>query len=309
VPATYVLEISNGLVVGDFGAHITPDGTLDYETSGYFGLASWREHPVFLRPRLPKIQEIDGTALSLVSRGAGSNYYHFLFDALPRLGVFEEAMPGRHLDAVIVPHASGYQKQLLSLVGCPGPMLQPAPATSYRAQTLVVPSTPNQHLPAPQASVTWLRERLRGGGAPDGPRRIYITRGNKPQTRRYLHEAALLDELSKRGFVVVDPGTYSVQEQIGIFSGAEIIVSPHGAGLSNVVFAPDGVRVLELFASNYVHLGLWSICTALEGAEYRYLVADGARDPERALTGVLQDIDIPAARVLLEVDAMLADLS
>jgi capsular polysaccharide biosynthesis protein len=309
VPETYLLEIRDGLVVGDFGAHVTPGRTLDYETSGYFGLASWREHPIFLRPRVPRIEELSGTALSLVTRGASSNYYHFLFDVLPRLGVFEEAMPGRQVDAVIVPHATGYQKQLLELVGCPGPWVQPSPSKSYRAHTLLVPSTPNQDLPAPHASVAWLRSRLRPTDATSGPAlRIYITRGDKPRTRRYLQEAELVAELARRGFIVLDPGAHSVREQIDLFSRAEMIVSPHGAGLSNVVFARDDVRVLELFASDYVHLGLWSICTALADAEYRYIVAEGTRDPEHALTGVLTDVDIPATRVLAEVDEMLADL-
>ena len=66
-----------------------------YETSGYFGISGWREHPLFLRPRLPEPRPMSGTLLlSLATRRTTTNYYHFLTDLLPRWGVFEEAHAG-----------------------------------------------------------------------------------------------------------------------------------------------------------------------------------------------------------------------
>ena len=76
---------------------------------------------------------------------------------------------------------------------------------------------------------------------------------------------------------MLDPGTLSVQEQIDVFSGAEVIIAPHGAALTNITFSRPGVRVLEMFAGAYVHLGLWTIAEAVGGVHYRYLV--GGRSP------------------------------
>ena len=90
-----------------------------------------------------------------------------------------------------------------------------------------------------------------------------------------------------------------------MFSTAEAIVAPHGAGLTNVTFSPPGVRVLELFPSTYVHRGLWAICQAL-GADYRYLVADGRGGPDGPNAGIADDVSIPAPRVLAAVDDLLA---
>src|SRR3954468_1631703 len=80
LPGQYTLEIDRGLVVGDYGAIITPGHRLDYGTSEYFGIEGWREHPIFLRPRLPGIEEVDGTLAVLATRGGSSNYCHFLLD-------------------------------------------------------------------------------------------------------------------------------------------------------------------------------------------------------------------------------------
>lgn len=304
VPATFTLEIRGGRLTGDFGAASTPGKILDHETSTYFGVADWREHPVFLRPTLGPVEHVPGTVLSLTTRGTAVNYYHFLYDAIARLGVLEETMPGEHVDAVVVPHAAGYQRQLLELAGVGSRLVQPRRGHTVEAERLLVPSNPNWALQAPPSSVAWLRARLRPRQVPERPVRLYLTRGSTPRTRRYVEEAELWPHLERRGFQRVDPGTLSVQEQIDLFAGAEVVVSPHGAGLTNLTFSPPGVRVLELFASTYVHLGLWAICEAID-ADYRYLVAEGPGGPAGPNAGVLDDVSVPPARVLAELDELL----
>lgn len=304
LPATYTLEVRDGRLAGDFAALVTPGKVLDHESSNYFGVFDWREHPIFLRPTLGEVEHVPGTVLSLTARGTVQNYYHFLYDAIARFGVFEECMGERPIDAVIVPHGSGYQRQILELAGIPGPFLQPERGKTYHADRLLVPSNPNAHLDAPPAVVSWLRARLPSRGPSELPRRLYLTRGEQPQTRRYVEEAELMPHLERRGFVRLDPGSLSVQEQIDAFHQAEVIVSPHGAALTNVTFSQPGVRVLEMFASTYVHLGLWSICQAIE-ADYRYLVADGPGGPGLPNAGILDDVSIPVRRVLAAVDELL----
>ncbi len=305
VPASFTLEVRGGRLSGDYGALTTPGKLLDHETSGYFGVTNWREHPIYLRPTLGSTEHVDGTALSLTARGTATNYYHFLFDAIGRYSVLEECLADVKIDAVVVPHASGYQRQLLELARIPGPWIQPRRGHTITADRMLVPSNPNWALDAPPATVDWLRDRLMPSAAAAGsPRRLYVTRGTAPRTRRYIQETELWPHLEQRGFLRLDPGMLSVQEQVDVFSGADVIVSPHGAGLTNVTFSPRGVKVLELFASTYVHLGLWSICKALD-AEYRYLVADGPGGPHGPNAGILDDVSIPVRRVLSSVDELL----
>lgn len=306
LPPRYVLEVRDGSLVGLHGATVTAGGTLDYQTSGYFGISQWREHPLYLQPTVGRVQRVDGTVLSLTTRGTAGNYYHFLYDAIARYGIFREAMPDVEIDAVIVPHQAGYQRQLLQLIGLDVPLLQPQQGLTYRADRLLVPSTPNQDLDAPRWVTAWLREHLPPVPSGPTPSRIYLSRGTQPNTRRYVQEPALLPELKRRGFEVLDPGSLSVQEQINTFAGAEIVIAPHGAGLTNLTFCQPGTHVLEMFAPNYVHLGLWTIADAVGGIDYEYLVGEGDTAPGRAMVGVLEDVSIPIERVLARIDAMLA---
>ena len=312
VSARYVLEVRDGLLVGDYAATIAPGGVLDHETSGYFGIAGWREHPVFLRPRLPEPRPVPGTLLSLATRGTSTNYYHFLTDLLPRWGIFEEAMPGTRPDAVYASTRSSYMRQLLALAGLGDlPVVEVEKHACLAPERLLVPSTPNQDLMAPHWVVAWLRDRL----APSADlahhsARLYVTRGDVPNTRRYVEERALWPALEERGFARLDAGSVPVRDQIDAFAAAEVVVAPHGAALANLVFARAGVRVLELFAPDYVNPCYWAITDAVPEARYRYLVAGAPGEigaaARRPMTGVLRDISIPPDRVLAALDLLLA---
>ena len=42
-----------------------------------------------------------------------------------------------------------------------------------------------------------------------------------------------------------------VLEMQKIMASSSVIVSPHGAGLANIIFAPPGSRIIELFGLHY----------------------------------------------------------
>ncbi len=98
-----------------------------------------------------------------------------------------------------------------------------------------------------------------------------------------------------------------MQQQIHIFSAAELIVAPHGAGLTNVTISPPGVRVLEMFPSSYVHRGLWAICHAI-GGHYRYLVADMPKKPHRSNAGIADDLVVTVSAVERHVTGIFSKL-
>ncbi|KQY59913.1 hypothetical protein ASD11_10410 [Aeromicrobium sp. Root495] len=311
VPPSFCLEIADGTVVGDTGAVISRSGLLDATTSPYFGTPTWREHPLYLKGRLPQVTRVEGDLLVLATRGS-ANYYHFLTDVLPRLGVYADSVPGaEEAPTILVPLARGWQRTLLEIAGYGHlPVVEDGPDVAVRADRLFVPSIPNVLEIAPQPVVDWVRQHLRPSPAADPrPRRLYVTRGTQPNSRRVVREDELWELLEARGFEKVEPGGLSPQEQIDVFSAAEIIVGPHGAALTNVLFAPAGVTVLELFTASYVNQCYWSITRCIPGARYEYLVdGDVSRyGPGSPMNAILADIEIDPARVVAAVDRLLAE--
>lgn len=308
VPPRFVLDVAGGRLVGDYAATITPGGILDLQTSPYFGIRGWREHPIYLRRRLPEPTALSGTVLSLASPASGRNYYHSIMDTLPRWGVLREALEDLEPDHVVISHTSRWDRQLIELLGLDRfPLVEPSKHLSLVADRLLVPCLNNQNTLAPPWITQWLRENLRPREVADKPRRLYVTRGTTRNTRRLTCEAELMPSLEKLGFVRFDPGAVSVQEQIDHFAAAEVVVAPHGAGLVNLNFAPDGVRVLELFAPRYLNPGYWAITDNIADSVYRYVVADPVEPdrPERLMNRVQQDIDIDPATVLAALEELL----
>lgn len=306
----FVLEVRDGRLVGESAATITPEGRLDLQTSPYFGIHGWREHPVYLRPRLPEPEVVDGEVLSLASHASARNYYHSIMDALPRWALYRDLFPGRVPDVVVVGHTARWDTQLVELAGIEaGRLVQPSAALSLRARHLVVPSVDNHSTLAPRWITSWLRDNLPAKDTSGRPRRIYVTRGSRPNTRRYEQEQELLQALEPRGFSMIDPGALTVQEQIDHFAAAEVVVAPHGAALVNLNFSPAGVRVLELFAPRYLNPVYWAITSNVPESRYRYVVG-GTVEPDRPLRrmqDVQGDVSIPVDRVLAALDDLLSD--
>ena len=115
---------------------------------------------------------------------------------------------------------------------------------------------------------------------PSLPRRFYIDRRNSPN-RPLVNEGEIIDALAGAGIIPIRLETLSLSAQAALFRQAELIVAPHGAGLTNLVFAPPGCRVVELVMDAYQH---WA---------FRRLAALGSLDydcvPGRALPGQKAD--------------------
>jgi capsular polysaccharide biosynthesis protein len=86
---------------------------------------------------------------------------------------------------------------------------------------------------------------LDGSRGARGTRRLFVSRRDAAK-RRVVNEDALTFALRGLGFEVVVPGALSFSEQVEAFSEAEIVVGPHGAGLANALFMPEGSAMLEL---------------------------------------------------------------
>ncbi len=309
VPARHVLELANGRLLGRHVAVVSEGGCLDHETSRYFGLHSWREHPLHWNPFPGAPQEVRGTTAVLAARGTGTNYYHFVIDALPRLGMLERAFPGLRPDLWVLDRSTRYQQELLALLGL-GEVASVSPGSGFhlRAERLLVPSLPNANTFVSPETTQWLRSRLPAETTKGLPERIYVTRGSTPYTRRVVHEEEIFGRLRRQGFARVDPGALSVREQIDLFAAARVVVSPHGAALTNLSFARDGVRVLELFAPGYVNGGYWTITGNIPDSRYRYLIAAGRPMlPGKDSRDILYDIEVTPDQVDAALESLLAD--
>jgi capsular polysaccharide biosynthesis protein len=82
-------------------------------------------------------------------------------------------------------------------------------------------------------------------------KRIYVSRSQS--SRKIVNEAEILQILTKYNFEVIHCEKMSLAEQIKIFSEAEIILGPHGAGMYNQIFCHSGTSIIEIYNKEYWH--------------------------------------------------------
>jgi hypothetical protein len=76
-------------------------------------------------------------------------------------------------------------------------------------------------------------------------RKVFISRSQSAR-RRFVNEESLYERLKKEGFERYCLDHLSVDDQIQLFSNAEIIIGPHGAGLANLIFCKPGTTIIEI---------------------------------------------------------------
>ena len=79
------------------------------------------------------------------------------------------------------------------------------------------------------------------GGASE--KRLYVSR--KDASKRVMESEYEIEQLfTSLKFEIVIPSELSFFEQVKLFSSASAVVGPHGAGLTNILFAPRGIKIL-----------------------------------------------------------------
>lgn len=116
--------------------------------------------------------------------------------------------------------------------------------------------------------VGWVRTVLGiEGVVPAGGKRLFVLR-NGVSTRRLLNQDEVAGVLAARfGFEAVDPGVLTLDEQVAAFRDARIVVGPHGAGLTDLLFAARPAMLVEIFHSE-PQLFYHSLCYALGARHY-----------------------------------------
>ncbi|TQL69432.1 uncharacterized protein DUF563 [Nocardioides albertanoniae] len=126
--------------------------------------------------------------------------------------------------------------------------------------------------PPPYLWARWVYDFFAGLGAGEVDRRwrrVYLSRARS--VRSFANEAAVEEMMAGLGFAIVYAEELSVAEQARVFGAVDIVVAPHGAGLTNLVFCRPGTRVVELFPDTYVKPDFYLRSKHLD-ADYRAMV-------------------------------------
>lgn len=212
----------------------------------------------FVLSPLRAVEKPEGVHFNLLGSDRGHRHlYHFMFERLKTL-YYLLRLPGRpqgDIHVLVRPDLPEYQRKVLTALGEDYPFLRftPVPAHErWRIATLVHADVAQNALPAwsdPEFLEFLRAYYMRAYGTDPGPRarrRIFISREDT-KLRRFTNRGAVHAVLERHGFGIVLAARLSFREQIETFRDAAVIAGAHGAGLTNIVFAPPEAPLIEFF--------------------------------------------------------------
>ncbi len=200
-------------------------------------------------------------------------YFPWIHNTLPRLFSIKEELNERVL---LLPESCRRYESSLKPFSFKAIQYLPK-SHRYKVKSLLLPDA--------TGSGGWLGGNLLGGlrkryqdylnrNVPDQKeyaKRIFISRDDA-RVRRIKNTDALTNLLDSMNIQLVSLSKMPFWEQVATFYHAELIVGTHGAGLSNLLFAQQHARVLELFPTEAVQAFRHSYyeITSLLGLTYAY---------------------------------------
>ncbi len=299
----WIAPQKNSWVICNALAVITPDnyllGDLSRDYPWFLPGCPYQEraeHSVYEQETIAPIEKLEGK-VALLSGLAGHVYYHWMFDIIPRLELLRRSeIELSEIDWFVVNSLSKpYQQETLSLLGIdPNKIIESDRHSHIQATELIVPSFPGYLDWVSPGTIKFLRQTFlpQVSLAKTNGQKIYVSRA-RAKNRQLVNEAEVRELLNKQGFQTVFLEEMSVLEQVEVFVNAEIIVAPHGSGLTNLVFCSPQTKVVELFSPNYIRTDYWMISQQLKLQHY-YLVG--------------QNFDCPSLRNLMYQNALTEDI-
>lgn len=275
MPATYIANCKDTLIIGGSSVVVSSNGTILYDMLCHCKdyNANVTDHGLFMLTGKPykigssyfynyasKVKQTIPSGISLACN-MSSNYYHFIFDCAARLTLLSKSVVSKEVPLLVdeCVLAIPSMKDVLAAMNVDGRKIIPLKNNvAYVVNDLHVLSQVNRIIPnTMNPTIATHRghafdpnvlQEMRSYLLPlakkesKTPKRIFISR--EKCKHRKLNEDSLYPILKGYGFERLFTEEMSISEQITLFSNAEHIVASSGAALSNLLFCRPGTKVL-----------------------------------------------------------------
>jgi capsular polysaccharide biosynthesis protein len=203
-------------------------------------------------------KKIDGNILSLTQGASGhKNYFHWLFDILPKIKIFSEGQDLQSIDYFYLAKLQPYQKKTLEILKLDH--IKILDCNKYRHiigdQVFSVdhPWYQGGYISEEAKNlsnwiVPWINKKfLPYAEYFESNEKIFLDRSESPNNHCQIeNNNEVIDFLNKNGFTSYKVGQLSFEQQIHLFKNAKIIVGAHGAAFANLAFCSPGTQVIEI---------------------------------------------------------------
>jgi capsular polysaccharide biosynthesis protein len=202
------------------------------------------------------------TPALLTTKRGSDNYGHWMIEMLPKafLAAKHLRQPGLRY---VVPEIKGalgrviLQSLMMSGIGMAELLPLASTRPAYFEELIVVEGlTRHGHFISPR--VMDCLDHIAAQVPAADPAPLYVSRRGST-TRHFTNEAEVIARMEQAGCRILDPLHASFSDQIAAFKGATAVAGIMGAGLTNLMFAPPGIPVVNFAPAGMPDVFYWML--------------------------------------------------
>lgn len=258
---------------------------------------------------------LKGTTMLLATSPGAHCYYHWMLEILPKLGMLErEGVSLSSIDRFLVRQITGdWQLETLARFGIDETrIVETLKQPNWRCEKLLhIDLNCGINLKMHRFIPQWMKHVFPAAVTNEPRIKLYITRPSGVR-RGIANEYEILPLLKAAGFTIMAMEGLTVAEQASVLARTEVLMSPHGGALTNMVFCRPGITVVELFSRHVFpyYYGLAANChhhyhAILEDPEQDYprlvnsAVAQSFAETQHETAGLSFDVSVDAIKAVL----------
>ncbi len=252
------------------------------------------------------LKRINGNVLSLAQGASGNNYFHWMFDIIPKIKIISLGYGLKNIDHFYMPKLQSFQKKILKTLKIK--KIKFIDSNKYKhiqADNLIVPEHPwyfkgkifKQANYLPKWIVNWLQATfIKNSKYNSKINKLFIDRSeSKFNHCKLINNNEIIITLKKRGFKIIQVGKLSFERQISLFRNAKVIIGPHGAAFTNLLFCRRKTKIIEVKPKNRPNN--YKIISKINNLKYKQLISSSI-SKKKIING---DMYIDPKKILLEI--------
>lgn len=232
----------------------------------------------------PKIKKkIKGNLLSLVQGASGNNYWHWLFDLLPKVEILSNNKKINHFDYYYIPKPNKYIIDTLKIYGIKeNQLINSQKYKHIQAKKIFFleniylkkGSFQKQFENIPLIIIKTMRNKfLKYKNKKFNFKKIFIDRSDsKFRHYQFYNNSEIIKNLKKNNFGIYKLSTLNIFDQVSLFNSSRLVLGLHGAGFANIIFCKKNTRIYEILRKNEVKRNAIKTISNLSSLKHKKII-------------------------------------
>jgi len=235
------------------------------------------------------------------------NYFHFYFDNIARLVLLTQIYKPDDILIFIDKELTSWQKEIIKIFNIPYSfnIIEKNNINNIAFKQFSFQQFPNYGAGLPHPLIIKKMNYdinnyiQKNHSNKTSHKRIYLSR-QKAKYRKIINEDTLIKILSEKYYfnIIFPEDIHSVIQQYEIFNDADIIISLHGAALTNIIATKPNTVIIELFNDQYIIHSYYHLAGCLNQKYYSILCKQTNTNNQILKNDIY--VDIPKIDTLLK---------